>query len=350
MTLIKASSVRAQRALALVESLQVSLAARMEKTGRLLGASRDFKPVHWLRDRGRHGGGTRLQCADTAVFDRASVNMSCVHYDDQPTKRLASANALSAIVHPAHPVGPSMHTHISFTELRDGAGYWRMMADLNPSHPDPTATGRFRAALEDAAPELFAQAAAQGDRYFFIPALDRHRGVAHFYLEQFDSGDFEADLRLAQTLGNAIVRTYGRILDAALLGRAHATEAERATQLEYHTLYLFQVLTLDRGTTSGLLVHSQNDVGVLGSLPSHVSPPLLASWRTAVPEVQAPLVDALVRALPTGDRVRVDVQAKKRLAAVVRAHYAEHPEALALQARGDVVPPTVANHGGAPDR
>jgi len=28
----------------------------------------------------------------------------------------------------------------------------------------------------------------------------------------------------------------------------------------------------------------------------------------------------------------------------VRRHYAEHPEALALQAQGDVVPPTVANH------
>jgi len=35
---------------------------------------------------------------------------------------------------------------------------------------------------------------------------------------------------------------------------------------------------------------------------------------------------------------------RKQLAAIVRAHYRAHPEALALQAAGDVVPPTVANH------
>ena len=33
-----------------------------------------------------------------------------------------------------------------------------------------------------------------------------------------------------------------------------------------------------------------------------------------------------------------------RLAKAVREHYQAHPEALELQARGDVVPPTVANH------
>jgi len=35
--------------------------------------------------------------------------------------------------------------------------------------------------------------------------------------------------------------------------------------------------TADRGTTSGLLVHDENDVGILGSLPSHVDKKLLES-------------------------------------------------------------------------
>ena len=26
-----------------------------------------------------------------------------------------------------------MHMHISWTQMKDGAGYWRVMADLNPS-------------------------------------------------------------------------------------------------------------------------------------------------------------------------------------------------------------------------
>ena len=37
-----------------------------------------------------------------------------------------------------------------------------------------------------------------------------------------------------------------------------------------HSLF-FQVLTLDRGTTHGLLAHGDNDVGTLGSLPNFVS-------------------------------------------------------------------------------
>jgi coproporphyrinogen III oxidase len=64
-----------------------------------------------------------------------------------------------------------------------------------------------------------------------------------------------------------------------------------------------------------------------------------------VPSPQERLVDALLAALPEGEVVTVDEAAKARLAAAVRAHYRALPEALALQAAGDVVPPTVANHG-----
>ena len=80
--------------------------------------------------------------------------------------------------------------------------------------------------------------------------------------------------------------------------RVPVLDEATAQQLAYHTLYFFQVLTLDRGTTSGLLVHDQNDLGIMGSLPAWVD----------------------------------------------RAHYRAHPEAVALQAAGDVVPPTVATH------
>ena len=44
----------------------------------------------------------------------------------------------------------------------------------------------------------------------------------------------------------------------------------RKKQLAYHTRYFYQVLLLDRGTTAGLLVHDDNDVGTLGSLPGQV--------------------------------------------------------------------------------
>ena len=44
--------------------------------------------------------------------------------------------------------------------------------------------------------------------------------------------------------------------------------------------------------------------------------------------------------------VDVDDAMRLRLVQVVREHYRANPEALAHQARGFVLPPTVANHRG----
>jgi len=277
------------------------------------------------------------------VFDRGSINVSQVHYDDEPQRRLASASALSTIIHPSNPRAPSVHLHFSFTELRDGSGYWRLMADLNPSIPHASDTERFIASLRAAAPERYDYAAAQGDRYFHIPVLGRHRGVTHFYLEGHHT-EFEADAALTRTVGESIIDTYCDILGSALRERTTITADDRATQLAYHTLYLFQVLTLDRGTTSGLLVHDQNDAGILGSLPSHVDRSLLASWEPRMPPPQDELLRAIVAALPDEAPSPVTLETKLALAGALRQHYRAHPAALELQAAAEVVPPTVANH------
>lgn len=342
-----ASAPSAQRARDLVESLQSRLVAALESAAQSVGDDTAFEATHWLRDEGRHGGGMRMGTADTKVFNRASVNVSQVHYDDLPDKRLASATALSAIVHPAAPRAPSVHMHISWTHLRDGSGYWRMMADLNPSNPVAEDKASFAAALEAVVPEHYAYAAQQGDRYFDVPALGRTRGVTHFYLEGYKSDDPEADLALAERFGVAAIDAYKAVLTRAL-GREPLDSAAADKQLAYHTLYAFQVLTLDRGTTSGLLVHDQNDVGTLGSLPARLDARLMASWIDEVPEAQAPLVRAIAERLAASANERgvcvVDDAVKQALADIVRDFYRANPAALELQARGDVVPPTVANH------
>ncbi len=340
MTRIPAASPRAAATLALVDGLQRRLVEKLEA----LSGDR-FSPVEWFRDEGRHGGGVRFECAETATFNRASVNVSCVHYDDEPAKKLAAATALSTIIHPRNPRAPSVHVHVSHTELRDGRGTWRVMADLNPSHEDPVGERVFAEHLARAAPDLASAASAQGDRYFFIPALGRTRGVTHFYLEDFSTGDFDRDRALAGRLGETALDSYVELLREALRSHPAPTDAERATQLGYHTLYLFQVLTLDRGTTSGLLVHAQNDLGIMGSLPGWVDRALLASWEARVPKPQDELVRALVAALPDTQPSAVTDAVRLALARVVRAHYRAHPEALELQASGNVVPPTVDNHG-----
>ncbi len=344
MTRIYAKSAHANSARELVEGLQSLFVEKLEALSSELGSPESFDRVDWLRDEGAHGGGHRFVAVETPLFDRAAVNVSGVHYDDDPDKRLSSADALSTIIHPRHPKAPSVHMHFSWTEMRDGAGYYRMMADLNPSIEDPKAAHAFRHALRGAAPNHWQEAEDQGDHYFNIPALKRHRGITHFYLEAFTSGHFENDTAMARQVAETAIDSYLEILGNALRGAAEPTEQELATQLGYHTTYLFQVLTLDRGTTSGLLVHDQNDQGIMGSLPSHIDRELLASWEERVPVIQRPLVRSLVDALEDTSPSHVTPEVRLRLAQAVRAHYQAHPEALALQAKGSLVPPTVKNH------
>ena len=218
------------------------------------------------------------------------------------------------------------------------------MADLNPAIEFSEDKIRFADSLKQAAPMQYAEAAAQGDRYFNIPVLGRHRGVTHFYLENYTSGDFDADLKLARTVGEAAIDTYCDILTAAIENRTSPSEADYRKQLDYHTLYFFQVLTLDRGTTSGLLVHNQNDVGILASLPSHVNRPLLASWKEKMPVPQDLLLEKLIACLPEIDTSPVEDDTKLALANSVRKHYLAHPEAIDMQASGNTKPPTVDNH------
>jgi coproporphyrinogen III oxidase len=337
----RSSSTAAASAISLVEQLQQRMRLGLEAL-----AQQPFEAITWLRDGGRHGGGMRYAAVETPVFNRVAINVSHVHYDDEPSKPLGSATALSTIIHPDHPRAPSVHIHISWTQMKRGPGYWRMMADLNPSIPDEHAKQRFAAALREAAAHEYEHASVQGDRYFHIPALGRHRGVTHFYLEAHATADVEADRALARRVGEAAIDAYLHVLGDALHEAPPPSEADRARQLAYHTLYLYQVLTLDRGTTSGILVHDQNDVGIMGSLPAFVDRELLTSWAEATPAVQRPLLHALVAALPDGSPSHVDDRVRARLAEVVRRHYREHPDAGHALAAGDVLPPTVENHGG----
>ncbi len=339
-----AKSQSAQDANRVVGFLQHHFVEQLDELSKVFGDSKHFEAVSWGRDEGKHGGGVRYVSRDEGLFNRASVNVSQVHYDDDKEKKLGSATAISTIIHPNHPHVPSVHMHISWTEMKDGKGYWRLMADLNPAIEDEEATNRFNVALKAAAGEHYELGVAQGDHYFNIPALGRTRGTSHFYLENYNSGDAQKDLAFAKHFGEMMIDVYCAIVFEALETVGEPTEEEFEAQQAYHTLYLFQVLTLDRGTTSGLLVHNQNDIGILGSIPKYVSKLLLASWKVLVLSPQDKLVDALLMALGEGEKVLVDDAVKQRLADAVRDHYREYPEALSMQASGDIIPTTVENH------
>jgi coproporphyrinogen III oxidase len=344
--IISAKSPQAKEANILVEGLQAYFVSKLNSLALEFGEGKSCEAVSWGRDGGKHGGGVRYEARDSVVFDRGSVNVSQVHYDDDQSKKLGSATAISTIIHPRNPHAPSMHMHISWTQMRDGEGYWRVMADLNPSIIGESGSDqkRFSEMLEKVTGALYEEGAAQGDRYFYIPVLKRHRGVSHYYLEGYNSGNFEADKAFVLEVGERVIDQYIAIISDKLKTYPTFTKEDKEEQLAYHTLYLFQVLTLDRGTTSGLLVHDQNDVGIMGSIPSHVNRDILATWVDKMPEPQDILVKALLKALPNEMPTPVEENTKKALAKAVRKHYKKYPEALSMQASGEIIPPTVDNH------
>jgi coproporphyrinogen III oxidase len=343
---IPAKSPQAKEAYTLVDGLQAYFVSKLNSLALKFGKGKSCEAVTWGRDGGKHGGGVRYEARDAVVFDRGSVNVSQVHYDDDKSKKLGSATAISTIIHPRNPHAPSMHMHISWTQMRDGEGYWRVMADLNPSIIGESDADKkhFSEMLKKVTGELYEEGAAQGDRYFYIPVLGRHRGVSHYYLEGYNSGNFEEDKAFVLEVGERVIDKYIEIVSKKLIDYPTFTEEEKEEQLAYHTLYLFQVLTLDRGTTSGLLVHDQNDVGIMGSIPSHVSRDILESWVEKMPPPQDILVKALLKALPNEMPTPVEEKIKKALAKAVRKHYKKYPEALSMQASGEIIPPTVDNH------
>ena len=138
----------------------------------------------------------------------------------------------------------------------------------------------------------------------------------------------------ALRFGEAAVDVYLEILGGRMSVENETDsvdEAAMATQRAYHTLYLYQVLTLDRGTTSGLLVHDQNDAGILGSLPPVIDLALLASWERATPSPQERLLRGIVKVLEETDGA-VTPGCKPKLASLIRNHYREYPEGLKMQA------------------
>jgi len=341
---VRAQSVRANQAYQLVDTLQQRFVNKLTTIGKSFGSGQNFEAIEWFRDNGKHGGGLRFVATDSHIFNRGSVNLSQVQYDDDESKGLASATAISTIIHPKNPLAPSVHMHISWTELKDGRGYWRIMADLNPSIENADDKSKFASNLQQAAPDQYQAAADQGDRYFYIPALGRHRGVTHFYLENYNTGNNEIDSALAAKVGESTIDCYCETLQATLERNINVTDSDYEKQLDYHTLYFFQVLTLDRGTTSGLLVHDQNDVGILGSLPSHINKSLVTSWIEKLQTPQDQLLENIVNCLPNDEVCPIEDVTKQKLAQAIREHYKKHPQAIDMQARGDSIPTTVSNH------
>ena len=304
----------------------------------------NFQEKTWNKDNPKEGGGQRFESINEKIFNRASVNVSSVHYNDSDNKKILSADAISSIIHPVSPFAPSIHIHFSYTQNKNKTGYFRLMADLNPSIKNNDFKDDFTKMLKDNTSKYYGFGSSSGNKYFYIPELNRTRGVKHFYLENFNGDSFEGDLAYTKKLALASIDCYINIIKKVLSENKPFNEKEIQEQINYHTLYFFQVLTLDKGTTVGLLIHNKNDIGIMGSIPSHINKTLLKSWVHKMPAPQDELLNNLIDCLENKDIALIDVATKEKLANTIRKHYIKYPEAIRLQASGYDVVNTIDNH------
>ena len=167
-------------------------------------------------------------------------------------------------------------------------------------------------------------------------------------LQESEDIEHKDALKLASSLAEAAIEAYVRVVQHEIDSNREdkLTVTDRVAQLSYHTMYTFQVLTLDKGTTHGLLAHSDNDVGTLGSLPMRADTNLLEAWGEMLKEKKIPQHELMERVVSTirthGDKTDmggvyvVNDETRSELASCVRTFYKSNRAAIKSQADLDL--------------
>ena len=111
---------------------------------------------------------------------------------------------------------------------------------------------------------------AWADEYFFVRHRNRPRGVGGIFMDDRNSGSWEADFALVQDIGRAFLPAFLPLVERRR-GMAWS-EADRQIQLAHRGLYAEYNLVYDRGTRFGLATGHDADA-VLMSLPP------VAAWQ-----------------------------------------------------------------------
>jgi len=233
------------------------------------------------------GGGLMSVMRDGRVFEKVGVNVSQVygHLGEAAQKAMAArgvpgmeddprfwASGISLVAHMQNPHVPAVHmnTRMFWTPH---AWWFGGGSDLNPCIEYAEDTDHFHATqkahLDPHGTAHYSRLKAWADEYFYIPHRGRARGVGGIFMDDHNTGDWEADFALTRDIGRAFLPAY---LPLVKKRRGQGfTEADRDAQLVHRGLYAEYNLVYDRGTKFGLATgHDAN--AVLMSLPP------LAKW------------------------------------------------------------------------
>lgn len=249
----------------------------------------EVTPTKRTADDGSDAGGGRMSVMRGGrLFEKVGVNVSEVFgvLGEAAQRSMAArgvagveddprfwASGVSLVAHMQNPHVPAVHmnTRMFWTP---GAWWFGGGSDLNPCIEYPEDTADFHAAqkahLDPHGEAHYPRLKDWADEYFYIPHRKRARGVGGIFMDDHNTGDWEADFALVQDIGRAFLPSF-----VPLVERRRDTpwsEEDREAQLIYRGLYAEYNLVYDRGTKFGLATSHDPDA-VLMSLPP------LAKWR-----------------------------------------------------------------------
>jgi len=227
-----------------------------------------FKRTYWEH---RTGGGGEISLIRGSVFEKAAVNWSAVSGESFPMKDGEGpffATGVSLITHMMNPHAPTVHFNIRYIETEKGhwfgGGY-----DLTPmGFPYKEDTAHFHhiaeQALEPFGEGLYPLFKQQAKDYFYIPHRKKERGVGGIFFDHYNSGNFDADLAMWQSIGStflaAIIPIYKRRVKTPF------NDADKALQNKRRAEYVEFNLIYDRGTKFGFQ-SGGNPNAILCSMP-----------------------------------------------------------------------------------
>ena len=234
------------------------------------------------------GGGLMSVLRGGRVFEKVGVNVSTVYGTLGERAQMAMAarkgipgmaddprfwaSGISLVAHMQNPHAPAVHmnTRMFWTPH---AWWFGGGSDLNPCIEYAEDTAHFHATqqahLDPHGADFYPKLKAWADEYFYIPHRHRARGVGGIFMDDHNTGDWEADFALTRDIGRAFLPAYLPLVQKRIT--QDWSEADKEAQLVHRGLYAEYNLVYDRGTKFGLETgHDAN--AVLMSLPP------LAKW------------------------------------------------------------------------
>jgi coproporphyrinogen III oxidase len=217
------------------------------------------------------GGGGEIGLIRGEVFEKAAVNWSGVSGPEFPMNDALGpyfATGISLITHMVNPHAPTIHMNIRYIETPTkswfGGGY-----DLTPMgfvyeedrhHFHQVA----KANLDQFGEVFYRQFSQNAKEYFYIPHLKKERGLGGIFFDHYQTGNFENDYRLWQSVGKTFLDSIVPIYEK----RIHQpyTEKEKERQLEFRAHYVEFNLLYDRGTKFGFQSGGKREA-ILCSMP-----------------------------------------------------------------------------------